>query len=728
MDEQKTQTSAQPEHIPLLLIARELWRKLGLILMFAATVAACGYIAATLLYRPVYQTQTTFVVSVRNGSTVYANLNTASSMAETLSTFFEGDVMRKCITNDIGAASGTIKAKQIPETNLLTMTVSAPTQRDAHRITQSVLRNYNEQANKLLGDVALDVLCRPTVPVAPANSSGAVRIAKLSGLAGLLAAALYLAVRVYLRDTVKCEADVEQKLDTRLLATVRHEKKYKTLRAQLCLRKRKTSILITNPTTGFAFVETFKRLRTRVDYLMRRAQGRTILVTSLLEDEGKSTVAVNLALAMARRHKNVLLIDLDMKKPALYKLLDCQQEEFFPLETYLRGDAPVKKLVREDTRRGIYTILSRKGVGDTAQLLDSARLHDLLTQMHTRMDVIIIDTPPMSAGGSIGSELCRQAAAQRPKRLIIFDIYENNAYDIQMELRRTHPELDLVVLIGSVRDRERVMQVFDRYRPDLVCHAAAHKHVPLMETSPFEAIKNNVFGTYNVAQAADRFGTQRFILISTDKAVNPTNVMGASKRLCEMIVQMMNDRSATEYVAVRFGNVLGSAGSVIPLFRKQIRSGGPVTVTDKRVIRYFMTIPEAVQLIFQAGAYARGGEIFVLDMGEPVRIDDLARNMIRLSGFEPDVDIPVVYTGLRPGEKLYEELLLSGEGMQKTKNDLIYIGHEIAFDPAAFEENLMLLRAIPETDEPALRAKLRELVPTFHAPDGQTLPQNAAVG
>ena len=331
-------------------------------------------------------------------------------------------------------------------------------------------------------------------------------------------------------------------------------------------------------------------------------------------------------------------------------------------------------------------------------------------------------------GGSIGSELCRQAAAQRPKRLIIFDIYENNAYDIQMELRRTHPELDLVVLIGSVRDRERVMQVFDRYRPDLVCHAAAHKHVPLMETSPFEAIKNNVFGTYNVAQAADRFGTQRFILISTDKAVSPTNVMGASKRLCEMIVQMMNDRSATEYVAVRFGNVLGSAGSVIPLFRKQIRSGGPVTVTDKRVIRYFMTIPEAVQLIFQAGAYARGGEIFVLDMGEHVRIDDLARNMIRLSGFEPDVDIPIVYTGLRPGEKLYEELLLSGEGMQKTKNDLIYIGHEIAFDPAAFEENLMLLRAIPESDEPALRAKLRELVPTFHAPDGQTLPQNAAVG
>ena len=316
-------------------------------------------------------------------------------------------------------------------------------------------------------------------------------------------------------------------------------------------------------------------------------------------------------------------------------------------------------------------------------------------------------------GGSIGSELCRQAAAQHPKQLIIFDIYENNAYDIQMELQRTHPELDLIVLIGSVRDRQRVMNVFAQYRPDLVCHAAAHKHVPLMEASPFEAIKNNVFGTYNVAQAADQFGTKRFILISTDKAVNPTNVMGASKRICEMIVQMMNDRSATEYVAVRFGNVLGSAGSVIPLFRKQIKAGGPVTVTDKNVIRYFMTIPEAVQLIFQAGAYAHGGEIFVLDMGDPVRIDDLARNMIRLSGFEPDVDIPIVYTGLRPGEKLFEELLLSGEGMKKTKNDLIYIGHEIDFDKAAFEENLMILKAMDETNASALRDKIAEIVPTY---------------
>ena len=262
-------------------------------------------------------------------------------------------------------------------------------------------------------------------------------------------------------------------------------------------------------------------------------------------------------------------------------------------------------------------------------------------------------------GGSIGSELCRQAAAMGPKQLIVFDIYENNAYDLQMELRHRHPELDLVVLIGSVRDETRVNNIFAKYHPDLVCHAAAHKHVPLMEDSPFEAIKNNVFGTYNVARAADRFGTQRFILISTDKAVNPTNVMGASKRICEMVVQTVNERSKTEFVAVRFGNVLGSAGSVIPLFRKQIKEGGPVTVTHKEVIRYFMTIPEAVQLIFQANAYANGGEIFVLDMGEPVKIDNLARNMIRLSGFEPDVDIKIEYTGLRPGRGLKRRKMTS---------------------------------------------------------------------
>ena len=331
-------------------------------------------------------------------------------------------------------------------------------------------------------------------------------------------------------------------------------------------------------------------------------------------------------------------------------------------------------------------------------------------------------------GGSIGSELCRMAAAQNPKRLIVFDIYENNAYDLQMELRRKYPYLDLVVLIGSVRDAARMDSVFAQYRPELVFHAAAHKHVPLMEVSPFEAIKNNVFGTYNTAKAADKYGAERFILISTDKAVNPTNIMGASKRMCEMIVQMMNDRSETDYVAVRFGNVLGSAGSVIPLFRRQIAEGGPVTVTDKRIIRYFMTIPEAVQLIFQAGAYAKGGEIFVLDMGDPVKIDDLARNMIRLSGLEPDVDIPIVYTGLRPGEKLYEELLMSGEGMEKTPNDLIFIGHEMPFDYKVFEEQLDQFRHLDERfgTNDILRQIVREVVPTYHDPQDDITAKEAA--
>ena len=291
-------------------------------------------------------------------------------------------------------------------------------------------------------------------------------------------------------------------------------------------------------------------------------------------------------------------------------------------------------------------------------------------------------------GGSIGSELCRQIAHAKPKQLIILDIYENNAYDIQMELRRTHPELNLEVIIGSVRDAVRLNHVMETYRPELVFHAAAHKHVPLMEESPNEAIKNNVIGTYKLAKAAAEYGVKRFVQISTDKAVNPTNIMGASKRLCEMVIQMMNRESKTEFVAVRFGNVLGSNGSVIPLFKKQIEAGGPVTVTHPDIIRYFMTIPEAVSLVLQAGYYAKGGEIFILDMGEPVKIDTMARNMIRLSGYEPDVDIKIEYTGLRPGEKLYEELLMKEEGMQETANKLIHIGKPIEMDDALLEQQL----------------------------------------
>ncbi len=317
-------------------------------------------------------------------------------------------------------------------------------------------------------------------------------------------------------------------------------------------------------------------------------------------------------------------------------------------------------------------------------------------------------------GGSIGSELCRQIARANPKLLIIFDIYENNAYDIQQELLRTYPELNLVTLIGSVRNTARLDFVLGKYRPDLVFHAAAHKHVPLMEDSPNEAIKNNVFGTYKMAQAASKYGVKRFVLISTDKAVNPTNIMGASKRLCEMIVQMMNRESKTEFVAVRFGNVLGSNGSVIPLFKKQIAAGGPVTVTDPRIIRYFMTIPEAVSLVLQAGYYAKGGEIFVLDMGEPVKIDDMARNLIRLSGYEPDVDIPIEYTGLRPGEKLYEELLMKEEGMQSTANQLIHIGKPIEMDDAQFKKQLARLEKAYLEEVTYMKELVAEIVPTYH--------------
>ena len=318
-------------------------------------------------------------------------------------------------------------------------------------------------------------------------------------------------------------------------------------------------------------------------------------------------------------------------------------------------------------------------------------------------------------GGSIGGELCRQIAAHSPRQLIILDIYENNAYEIQQELIRRYPELNLVVLIGSVRNTNRVNSIFETYRPEIVYHAAAHKHVPLMEDSPNEAIKNNVMGTYKIATAADRYGVDRFVLISTDKAVNPANVMGASKRICEMIVQMMNRKSGTNFVAVRFGNVLGSNGSVIPLFKQQIAEGGPVTVTDPEIIRYFMTIPEAVSLVLQAGAYARGGEIFVLDMGEPMKILDLEVNLIKLSGYRPGEDIEIRFTGLRPGEKMYEELLMQQESLEKTANRMIFIEKPTYFNEEIFERQLEKLIAAAKKESSDIRREIREIVGTYHA-------------
>ena len=317
-------------------------------------------------------------------------------------------------------------------------------------------------------------------------------------------------------------------------------------------------------------------------------------------------------------------------------------------------------------------------------------------------------------GGSIGSELCRQLVSHKPKLLIIFDIYENNAYDIQQELKINYPDANVVTLIGSIRNVSRLESVFAQYKPDIVYHAAAHKHVPLMEVSPDEAVKNNVVGTWNVARMADKYGVKKFVMISTDKAVNPTNVMGATKRICEMIVQTYNEISKTDFVAVRFGNVLGSNGSVIPLFKRQIEAGGPVTVTDPNIIRYFMTIPEAVSLVLQAGAYAKGGEIFILDMGEPVKIDDLAKNLIRLSGYTLGVNMEIKYTGLRPGEKLNEELLMKEEGLQETDNKLIHIGKPIEFDKENFFDNLEKLKEEAYSETGNIRESLKKVVDTYH--------------
>lgn len=361
----------------------------------------------------------------------------------------------------------------------------------------------------------------------------------------------------------------------------------------------------------------------------------------------------------------------------------------------INGDVSVSKLKQVE----IEDLLGREPVQiNTEEVLNYVRGKTILVT---------------GGGGSIGSELCRQIAAHDPKQLVILDIYENNAYQIQQELIRKFPGLNLQVLIGSVRNTNRVNEVFESYRPDIVYHAAAHKHVPLMETSPNEAVKNNVMGTYRVAVAADRYGVERFVMISTDKAVNPTNVMGATKRICEMIIQMMNQRSKTNYVAVRFGNVLGSNGSVIPLFKQQIAEGGPVTVTDPEIIRYFMTIPEAVSLVLQAGAYAKGGEIFVLDMGEPVKILDLAVNLIKLSGFRPGEDIEIRFTGLRPGEKMYEELLLREEGLKKTANKMIYIGKPIEFDTVVFEKQLEKLISDAREESAEIRRDIKEIVGTY---------------
>ena len=409
-------------------------------------------------------------------------------------------------------------------------------------------------------------------------------------------------------------------------------------------------------------------------------------IIDLTEEYGIDEIIVAIPTASPKEIKEILDI---------CKQTGCELKRLPGIYQIVNGDVSISKLKDVD----VNDLLGRDPINV-----------DLESIMGYVSDKVVMVT---GGGGSIGSELCRQVASHNPKQLVLVDIYENSAYDVQQELRRKYPELDLVVLIASVRNTKRMNAIFEKYRPDIVYHAAAHKHVPLMEDSPNEAVKNNVLGTWKIVQAADKYKVKRFVMISTDKAVNPTNIMGATKRICEMIIQTYNNRSETEYVAVRFGNVLGSNGSVIPLFKKQIEAGGPVTVTHPDIIRYFMTIPEAVSLVLQAGAYAKGGEIFILDMGEPVKIVDLARNLILLSGHKPDEDIQIVFTGLRPGEKLYEEMLMEEEGMQDTANKLIHIGKPIQMDEEKFLQQLRDIKehVVEEPDD--IRDWVQRMVPTY---------------
>lgn len=413
-------------------------------------------------------------------------------------------------------------------------------------------------------------------------------------------------------------------------------------------------------------------------------------IVDIAEKTGAKEIIIAIPSASSSELKDVLDI---------CKQTNCQLKRLPGIYQFVNGDVSVSKLKDVD----VNDLLGREPIKvDLSSILD-----------YVSGKVIMVT----GGGGSIGSELCRQIASHNPKQLVLVDIYENTTYDIQQELRNSFPRLNLVVLIASVRNTKRMDMIFEKYKPDIVYHAAAHKHVPLMEDSPNEAVKNNVLGTWKVVQAADKWKVKKFVMISTDKAVNPTNIMGATKRICEMIIQVYDKHSDTEFVAVRFGNVLGSNGSVIPLFKKQIEAGGPVTVTHPDIIRYFMTIPEAVSLVLQAGVYAKGGEIFVLDMGEPVKILDLAKNLIRLSGHKPGEDIKIEFTGLRPGEKLYEEMLMDEEGLQDTENKLIHIGKPIDIDEEKFLKQLEELKNYVVEEPDDIRDWVQRIVPTYKIPN-----------
>jgi FlaA1/EpsC-like NDP-sugar epimerase len=434
-----------------------------------------------------------------------------------------------------------------------------------------------------------------------------------------------------------------------------------------------------------------------------------VLIDDDPSKQGKNIAGVRVAGTSKDIEKVAKQYDIDEIIIAIPTITKKQLQQVY--KECQKTDCKVKKVP------GIYELIN--GKVDIKEIKE-VEIEDLLGRDEVHLDVNAIfsyvnnkTVMVTGGGGSIGSELCRQIAEYQPKRLIILDFSENSMYDILNELRRNHPILDIIPLIASVRDNKRIVSIFSEYRPEVVFHAAAHKHVPLMEYNPHEAIKNNVFGTLNVVKAADMYNTNRFILISTDKAVNPTNIMGATKRIAEMIIQSYDKNSNTEYAAVRFGNVLGSNGSVVPLFKKQIEQGGPITVTHPEITRYFMTIPEAVQLVIQAGSMAKGGEIFVLDMGEPVKIVDLAENLIKLSGFEPYQDIDIMFIGLRPGEKLYEELLMDEEGLEKTENNTIYVGHPLDLDFKELCGQLEELSTYIEGDVRSLIEEVKRIVPTY---------------
>ena len=528
-------------------------------------------------------------------------------------------------------------------------------------------------------------------------------------------------------------------------------------------------VLLIGARFGFRFIQIFRRRHEAVD-----ANARRIMMIGA--GNAAQMILREMTLATEVRDRVVCIIDDNPNKWYRYlsgvPIVGGRDEILSAVEKYRIDEIYLAiPSATAEQKRDILAICSETGcklkqlpglyqfvVGEaTVSAMRDVSVEDLLGREPIRTDMREVfeyihgkTVLVTGGGGSIGSELCRQIAAHNPKQLIIFDIYENNAYSIQLELREKYPNLNLETIIGSVRDSRRMFGLFETYHPQVVYHAAAHKHVPLMEDSPCEAIKNNAIGTYKTAYAAMVHGCERFVLISTDKAVNPTNIMGASKRLCEMIIQSFDmkikagkaseipqlfthdgtenadkdgsgrvfENVKTEFVAVRFGNVLGSNGSVIPIFKRQIENGGPVTVTHPDIVRYFMTIPEAVSLVMLAGVYAKGGEIFVLDMGSPVKIDTLARNLIRLSGYKPDVDIKIEYTGLRPGEKLYEEKLMAEEGLQKTDNDLIHIGNPISFDKDSFLNGLETLMLAAYANRDNIRELVRSMVSTYH-PEGE---------